>query len=223
MDKAFRNVARAATLLALAVVVIGAWVRLTDAGLGCPDWPGCYGRLLVSAGSAADPAAAELTAIRPLDTGKAWREMIHRYLASALGLLCLALAVIALRNRASPEQPLRAPLALVVLVGFQGLLGMWTVTLLLKPLVVVAHLLGGLATLALLFWLARARAAPLRVGRRVRGARVAGSADCARGVDERELRGARLSGFPHVPNAVVARDRRFRRGIRSLARDRYRL
>jgi cytochrome c oxidase assembly protein subunit 15 len=152
----------------LAVVVIGAWVRLTDAGLGCPDWPGCYGRLLVSAGSAADPAAAELTAIRPLDTGKAWREMIHRYLASALGLLCLALAVIALRNRASPEQPLRAPLALVVLVGFQGLLGMWTVTLLLKPLVVVAHLLGGLATLALLFWLARARAAPLRVGRRVR-------------------------------------------------------
>jgi cytochrome c oxidase assembly protein subunit 15 len=168
MDRTFLGVAQGATLLAFAVVTIGAWVRLTDAGLGCPDWPGCYGRLVVSALSAEDPAAAELTAIRPLDTGKAWREMIHRYLASTLGLVCLALAAIALLNRASPAQPRRLPLALVALVVFQGLLGMWTVTLLLKPLVVVAHLLGGLATLALLFWLARARALPLRVGSRVR-------------------------------------------------------
>jgi cytochrome c oxidase assembly protein subunit 15 len=168
MDRAFLNVARAATLLAFAVVVIGAWVRLTDAGLGCPDWPGCYGRLVVSALSAADPATADLTAIRPLDTGKAWREMIHRYLASTLGLLCLVLGAFAVLNRASPEQPRRAPLVLVGLVVFQGLLGMWTVTLLLKPLVVVSHLLGGLATLALLFWLARARATPLHVGSRVR-------------------------------------------------------
>jgi cytochrome c oxidase assembly protein subunit 15 len=160
-------------LLAFAVVVIGAWVRLTDSGLGCPDWPGCYGRLVVSAVSIEDPAAADLTAIRPLDTGKAWREMIHRYLASTLGLLCLVLGAIALWNRATPGQPRRLPLALVVLVVFQGLLGMWTVTLLLKPLVVVAHLLGGLATLALLFWLARARAAPLRVGSRVRGLAIA--------------------------------------------------
>jgi cytochrome c oxidase assembly protein subunit 15 len=168
MDRTFRVVAYGATLLAFAVVTIGAWVRLTDAGLGCPDWPGCYGRLVVSALSAADPATAELTAIRPLDTGKAWREMIHRYLASTLGLLCLVLAAIALANRAAPKQPRRLPLVLVALVVFQGLLGMWTVTLLLKPLVVVAHLLGGLATLALLFWLARTGAPPLRVDSRVR-------------------------------------------------------
>jgi cytochrome c oxidase assembly protein subunit 15 len=168
MERTFRNVALAATLLALLVVTVGAWVRLTDAGLGCPDWPGCYGRLVVSAESAANPEAAELTAIRPVDTGKAWREMIHRYLASTLGLLCVALGAIAILNRAAPAQPKRLPLVLVVLVVFQGLLGMWTVTLLLKPLIVVLHLLGGLATLALLFWLARARAAPLRVGPRVR-------------------------------------------------------
>jgi cytochrome c oxidase assembly protein subunit 15 len=168
MDRGFLNVARAATLLAFAVVVIGAWVRLTDAGLGCPDWPGCYGRLVVSALSAADPATADLTALRPLDTGKAWREMIHRYLASTLGLLCLALGALAVLNRSSPAQPRRLPLVLVVLVVFQGLLGMWTVTLLLKPIVVVSHLLGGLATLALLFWLARAPATPLRVGSQVR-------------------------------------------------------
>jgi cytochrome c oxidase assembly protein subunit 15 len=173
MDRTFRTAAQGATLLAFAVVTLGAWVRLTDAGLGCPDWPGCYGRLVVSALSAEDPATAELTAIRPLDTGKAWREMIHRYVASTLGIVCLALAAIALRNRASPEQPLRLPLVLVALVVFQGLLGMWTVTLLLKPLVVAAHLLGGLATLALLFWLARAQAAPLRVASRVRALAIA--------------------------------------------------
>jgi cytochrome c oxidase assembly protein subunit 15 len=168
MDRTFRAVALGATLLAFAVVTIGAWVRLTDAGLGCPDWPGCYGRLVVSTLSAEDPATADLAAIRPLDTGKAWREMIHRYLASSLGLLCLVLAAIALLNRAAPKQPRGLPLVLVALVIFQGLLGMWTVTLLLKPLVVVAHLLGGLATLALLFWLARTRAPPLRVDSRVR-------------------------------------------------------
>jgi cytochrome c oxidase assembly protein subunit 15 len=173
MDRTFRTLAQVATLLALLVVTVGAWVRLTDAGLGCPDWPGCYGRLVVSAESAADPEATELTAIRPVDTGKAWREMIHRYLASTLGLLCVALGAIAIANRASPRQPRRLPFVLVALVVFQGLLGMWTVTLLLKPVVVVAHLLGGLATLALLFWLARGPVAPLRVGPRVRAVAIA--------------------------------------------------
>ena len=168
MAKAFVVVARAATLLALLVVTIGAWVRLTDAGLGCPDWPGCYGRLVVAADIAQDPTAAALRDARPLDTGKAWREMIHRYLASALGLLCVALAVMGVRNRQSPQQPWRIPLVLAGLVVFQGLLGMWTVTLLLKPAVVVAHLLGGFATLALLFWLARPRVPPLSAGGKLR-------------------------------------------------------
>jgi len=145
----FVRLARLGTLLTLTVVMLGAWVRLTDAGLGCPDWPGCYGRLVVPH---PETSAVELGAqfTRPLEAGKAWREMIHRYLASTLGLLCLALAVLAWRNRHDPRQPLRRPFALVGLVIFQGLLGMWTVTLLLKPIIVVAHLLGGLATLALL-------------------------------------------------------------------------
>jgi cytochrome c oxidase assembly protein subunit 15 len=158
MSRTFVRLARFGALLALCVVMLGAWVRLTDAGLGCPDWPGCYGRLVVPA---EDIPRAELGAeyTRPLETGKAWREMIHRYLASTLGLVCVALAVIAWRNRRDPHQPWRAPAALVALVIFQGLLGMWTVTLLLKPIVVVAHLLGGLATLALLFSLGRWRTA----------------------------------------------------------------
>lgn len=156
MNVLFVRLARAGAVLALAVVMLGAWVRLTDAGLGCPDWPGCYGRLVVPhPETTAEELGREYT--RPLEAGKAWREMIHRYLASTLGLICLALAVIAWRNRRDPAQPMRAPFALVALVIFQGLLGMWTVTLLLKPIVVVAHLLGGFATLALLVSLGRWR------------------------------------------------------------------
>ena len=149
MNRLFVRLARAGAVLAFVVVMLGAWVRLTDAGLGCPDWPGCYGRLVVPhPATSAEELGSEYT--RPLEAGKAWREMTHRYLASTLGLICVALAVIAWRNRRDPAQPMRAPLALVALVVFQGLLGMWTVTLLLKPVVVVAHLLGGFATLALL-------------------------------------------------------------------------
>jgi cytochrome c oxidase assembly protein subunit 15 len=158
MNVWFVRLARLGAVLALAVVMLGAYVRLSDAGLGCPDWPGCYGRLVVPH---PEITAEELGLQfrRPLEAGKAWREMIHRYLASSLGLVCVALAVIAWRNRRDPQQPWRAPLALVALVIFQGLLGMWTVTLLLKPIVVVAHLLGGFATLALLASLGQWRTA----------------------------------------------------------------
>jgi heme a synthase len=158
MNAWFVRLARIGAVLALAVVMLGAYVRLTDAGLGCPDWPGCYGRLVVPhAAITAEELGSEYT--RPLEAGKAWREMIHRYLASTLGLICVALAAIAWRNRRDPSQPWRAPVALVALVIFQGLLGMWTVTLLLKPIVVVGHLLGGFATLALLASLGRWRTA----------------------------------------------------------------
>jgi cytochrome c oxidase assembly protein subunit 15 len=147
----FQRIARLAFVVCLIVVVMGAWVRLTDAGLGCPDWPGCYGQLLVPT----DPAAAADYPERPLEVGKAWREMIHRYAASGLGLLIVIMAVLAWRNRVDPRQPVALPLALVGIVIFQGILGMWTVTLLLKPTIVMLHLLGGMTTLALLFWLAR--------------------------------------------------------------------
>ncbi|GFE89694.1 COX15/CtaA family protein [Steroidobacter agaridevorans] len=150
----FRRLALAGVLLALVVVVLGAWVRLSAAGLGCPDWPGCYGHL--SAGSAAENVDAVNQAFphRPFEYHKAIKEMVHRYFASGLGLLILVLAGLAIRNREDPQQPVALPIALVALVIFQGLLGMWTVTLLLKPLIVVLHLIGGLSTLSLLAWLA---------------------------------------------------------------------
>lgn len=138
-------------ILALAVIVKGAYVRLSDAGLGCPDWPGCYGHVLVPQ-SAEDVRRPEHLAARPLEPGKAWLEMIHRYIASGLGAGILVLAASAWRRRREPGQPVAIPLLLVPLVIFQGLLGMWTVTLLLKPLVVMAHLLGGLLVFGLLWW-----------------------------------------------------------------------
>ncbi|MBX3702202.1 MAG: COX15/CtaA family protein [Steroidobacteraceae bacterium] len=150
----FRRAALAATLLCAIVVVVGAWVRLTNAGLGCPDWPGCYGHVhpsqlidRVDQINAANPD-------RPFDYQKALNEMVHRYIVGALGLLVLALAAISVWNRRDPAQPRVLPWVLLALLVFQALLGMWTVTLLLKPLIVTLHLLGGLATLALLWWLA---------------------------------------------------------------------
>jgi heme a synthase len=144
-----RNLALAAMLLAFCVVVFGAYVRLTDAGLGCPDWPGCYGHVTPAHAAAADAGTAEA----PLHVGKAWREMIHRYGASTLGVLILIMAALALLWRRHAATPVALPLVLVVLVIFQGLLGMWTVTLLLKPLIVTLHLVFGFTTLSLLWWL----------------------------------------------------------------------
>lgn len=144
-----RRLALAAMLLAFCVVVFGAYVRLSDAGLGCPDWPGCYGHITPAGAQAANAGTAQA----PLHVGKAWREMIHRYAASTLGLLILVIAVLALRWRRQPGVPLALPLMLVMLVIFQGLLGMWTVTLLVTPLIVSLHLVFGLTTLSLLWWL----------------------------------------------------------------------
>ncbi len=149
----YRLLVPAATILTLCVVVIGAWVRLTDAGLGCPDWPGCYGTLTVPKTAEQMDYAAGAFPERPVDQGKAWREMIHRYFAGALGLVVFAIAAAAWANRRDQRQPVRLPLALAAIIIAQSLLGMWTVTLLLKPFIVTLHLLGGLTTLGLLFWL----------------------------------------------------------------------
>jgi cytochrome c oxidase assembly protein subunit 15 len=144
----FRRLALAGALLAAAVVVLGAWVRLTDAGLGCPDWPGCYGHIYPNAG-ASDHSSS-------LYFAKALHEMIHRYFASTLGLVIAVLAVWAVRFRADRDQALVPAVLAFVLVCLQGALGALTVTLLLKPLIVTAHLLGGLTTLGLLWWLSLA-------------------------------------------------------------------
>jgi cytochrome c oxidase assembly protein subunit 15 len=134
----FRRLALCGAVLAFGVVVLGAWVRLTDAGLGCPDWPGCYGHLYPQPGG---------------EIGKAWHEMVHRYVAGTLIVIIAALLSWAVLRRKDPGQPLRPVAALFGVVCLQGMLGALTVTLKLKPLIVTGHLLGGLTTLALLAWL----------------------------------------------------------------------
>ncbi len=136
-------------LLCFGIVVLGAFVRLSDAGLGCPDWPGCYGQLLVPEQAHEVDQANAAYPERPVELAKAWKEMIHRYFASSLGLLIIALAVFGW-HKGLPRSLL---LGLVGLVIFQGILGMWTVTWQLKPLAVTAHLLGGMSTLGMLAWL----------------------------------------------------------------------
>jgi len=203
------RIAWLAVVLAFAVIVFGAFVRLSNAGLSCPDWPTCYGRAAWP--SAADEATGHAaTAIRPVEPTKAWREQLHRMLAGALGLLVLALALLAARRRNHSITHVLAAAALVALsiplymhgqhvaasllaaigeglllfaalrwsnddlarvaaltlaaIVVQALLGMWTVTWLLKPVVVMAHLLGGLLTFALLVWMAwRATDLPIRL------------------------------------------------------------
>lgn len=206
----FHRIAWLAVALALGVIVFGAFVRLSNAGLSCPDWPTCYGRAswptAVSQG-VADHAA---TAIRPVEIHKAWREQLHRMIAGGLGVLVLVLALLAVRRRAHGVLQVAAAAVLVALaiplymrgmhvaasalavageaillvaalrwsnidlartavltlavIIFQALLGMWTVTWLLKPIVVMGHLLGGLTTFALLAWMAwRATHSPIRL------------------------------------------------------------
>ena len=138
-------------VLAFAVITVGAYVRLTDAGLGCPDWPGCYGQLLVTQDDSSLVQRAQALGQENAEVGKAWREMFHRYLASTLGFGILILFALSIKEASFARHRILLA-SLVLLVMFQGALGMWTVTLLLKPLVVTAHLFGGLATLSLLWW-----------------------------------------------------------------------
>jgi cytochrome c oxidase assembly protein subunit 15 len=206
----FHRIAWLAVAFAACVILFGAFVRLSNAGLSCPDWPTCYGKAAwpTNAAQITDHAA---TAIRPVMPHKAWREQFHRMIAGTLGVLVLVLALLATRKRAQGwwhvlgaalAVALAIPLYMrgqheaasvlavlgegVLLAGalrwsnvdlartstltlaviiFQALLGMWTVTWLLKPIVVMGHLLGGLATFALLSWMAwRATDIPLISG-----------------------------------------------------------
>ncbi|MWK60145.1 heme A synthase [Pseudomonas otitidis] len=145
--------AAVATVLALVVVLLGAYTRLTHAGLGCPDWPGCYGFIGVPQTDAQLAHAERHFPEAPVEAQKGWNEMVHRYFAGTLGLAILGLAVHALVRRGRDGQPLRLPLVLLGVVITQAAFGMWTVTLKLWPQVVTAHLLGGFTTLALLFLL----------------------------------------------------------------------
>ena len=150
----FNKLVLIATLLAVCVVVLGAYVRLSDAGLGCPDWPGCYGTLTVPQSESAIAHAQVTYPDSPVEHGKAWKEMIHRYLAGALGLLVLAIFIKTWRLGNQIKVARRMPTFLLALIVFQAALGMWTVTLLLRPIIVSAHLIGGMSTLAILAWIA---------------------------------------------------------------------
>ena len=205
----FHRIAWLAVALAACVIVFGAFVRLSNAGLSCPDWPTCYGKAAwpTHADQVVDHVATE---IRPVDPSKAWREQFHRMIAGTLGVLVLALALLATRKRprgwlhvvgAAVAVAIAIPLYMrglhvaasaLAIVGealllagalrwsnidlarastltlaviiFQALLGMWTVTWLLKPIVVMGHLLGGLLTFSLLVWMAwRATDIPIRI------------------------------------------------------------
>lgn len=142
-----------AVVLAFTVVLLGAYTRLVDAGLGCPDWPGCYGFLTVPDEHHEIQAATEAYPHAPVEADKAWPEMIHRYFAGSLGLLVATLAVIGFVNRSKKQQPLVLSFALLGIIVFQAALGMWTVTMGLLPIIVMGHLLGGFITLTLLLLL----------------------------------------------------------------------
>ncbi|HRQ65215.1 MAG TPA: COX15/CtaA family protein [Xanthomonadaceae bacterium] len=201
------RIAWIAVLLVLGLIVLGAYVRLSHAGLGCPDWPVCYGQVTWPVSEKAVARANEAFPERPVETTKAWREQVHRHVAAVLGLLVLALALMVARERRYGISLLLGSSVLValaialymrgmyassatlviiaeaVLLGFawrlwrtrgapvpvltlaaivlQAMLGMWTVTWLLKPVVVMAHLLGGLIVMALLVWIAMSATRPL--------------------------------------------------------------
>ena len=158
--KAGFKLALMATLLAALVLLLGVFTRLTDAGLGCPDWPSCYGHTLWP-GSPEEIAEAEHrfpgTKFEP---GKAWLEMLHRYAAALLGLMAVALAVISWRRREREDYPFRLPTLILFLLVWQAFFGMWSGTLKLLPQVVTFHLVAGMTTFSLLWLLA------LRLGSR---------------------------------------------------------
>ena len=150
----YRKLVFVTLFLTFDLILFGAFTRLTDSGLGCPDWPGCYGAANPLISHAAISAAQAVMPQGPVTHFKAWVEMIHRYLAAAVGVLILAQALIAwIQRRQFPAAPGFAT-ALLLFVLLQGAFGMWTVTLKLQPLIVTAHLLLAMGLLAMLAWLA---------------------------------------------------------------------
>lgn len=148
----YRRLIAFTAVATLVLIVLGAYVRLSDAGLGCPDWPGCYGNLTPQHAASEIQAAETVQPGGPVSMVKAWKEMVHRYLAMVVGSLIAAIMLVAWRNRRVWMQSPLLPTVTAVAVIFQAALGAWTVTLLLKPAIVTSHLLGGVSILSLLVW-----------------------------------------------------------------------
>jgi len=161
----YRKLVATTIAMTFFLVILGAFVRLSDAGLGCPDWPGCYGNFTPHHSVDSIRAAETNQPGGPVTMAKAWKEMAHRYLAMVVGALIAAISFAAWRNRrAWDESPGLATITALAVI-FQAALGAWTVTMLLKPAIVTSHLLGGVAILSLLVWLywrqfARSASAP---------------------------------------------------------------
>lgn len=140
-------------LLAFMVILLGAYTRLTDAGLSCPDWPHCYGYLTAPHTAAQIQDAAKTYPSMPVNIKKAWTEMTHRYFAGTEGILILILSFsILFARKVKDLKSTSIALALIGLLGIQVMLGMLTVTAKLKPVIVLAHLLTGLSILSVLWW-----------------------------------------------------------------------
>jgi cytochrome c oxidase assembly protein subunit 15 len=153
LNQTIHRLAMIAAIVAFCVIVLGAWVRLSHAGLGCPDWPGCYGQLTWPGAVQEVETANQAFPERPFESNKAWREMVHRYLAGSLMILVLIMWWKCWRGPQFNHQFRALATTLLILIIFQALLGMWTVTLKLKPIIVMAHLLGGLTSFSLILWL----------------------------------------------------------------------
>jgi cytochrome c oxidase assembly protein subunit 15 len=154
MKSGLHRLAAITAIVAFCVIVLGAYVRLSHAGLGCPDWPGCYGQLTWPEASHEVLRANQQFPERPVEADKAWKEMVHRYLAGCLVILVLVINFLAWRPDEHQRRFRSLAAVLLALILFQAALGMWTVTLKLWPIVVMSHLLGGLATFSLLCWMA---------------------------------------------------------------------
>src|SRR5690606_16985225 len=149
----YRRMVFLTLFLTLDLAMFGGFVRLTDSGLGCPDWPGCYSSFTPLGASDSIQAAREAMPHGPVSMTKAWIEMIHRYVGAILGLLIIAITYMAWRYRSVLRQSPALATVILVAVCLQGAFGAWTVTHRLMPLIVTTHLLGGMALLVLLTWL----------------------------------------------------------------------
>lgn len=159
--KRYRRIVFLTWFLTLDLIMFGAFVRLTDSGLGCPDWPGCYGSVTPIGALDSIRQAVQVMPDGPVTLPKAWIEMIHRYVGALLGFLIIMISWMAWRYRNSFSYRPTLPFVTLAAVCLQGAFGAWTVTMKLMPLIVTAHLLGGMSLLALMTWLAaRERAYP---------------------------------------------------------------
>ena len=150
----YRRIVFLTWFLTLDLIMFGAFVRLTDSGLGCPDWPGCYGSVTPIGALDSIREAVKVMPDGPVTLPKAWIEMIHRYVGALLGFLIILIVALGWRNRSVLGYSPKLAFATLIAVCVQGAFGAWTVTHQLMPAVVTAHLFGGMTLLAMMTWLA---------------------------------------------------------------------